>query len=421
MTSISTSAARELAEALSDQFSGVVGRQLQGTSSRLADLSRQVGEQKGLILHVERSQREQRRAPPDLAGIVAKAITALVKSQAAGIGVQSRPEVAEEIAEKIYRSEPLVQRALRDLPSVIAVVKAAVSPASTATAGWAAELVSTASAGLIPSIAPQSLYSRLAPRGLRLDFTGIGTLRLPAKNTGGGSLGGDFVAENAPIPIRQMSLSPVDLSAKKLAVISAYSAELAERSAPSIEAVVRQAIADDTGLVLDTRMLDANAATAARPAGLLFGVTPITATTGGGVAALAGDLGALAAAVPAAADLVYIMNPADRVRALAQSPGMLGVPILESSVVTAKTVIALDAADLVTAEGDEPRFMLSENAAVHMSDVPTALAIAGSPNTISAPARSFFQEDLIGIRLILHCTWGMRRAGRVATVASVTW
>jgi hypothetical protein len=410
MTSISTSAARELAEALSDQFSGVVGRQLQGTSSRLADLSRQVGEQKGLILHVERSQREQRRAPPDLAGIVAKAITCLVKGKSA--------HMAEEIAEQLYAKESLVSRAVRDLPSVL---KAAVSPASTATAGWAAELVSTAAAGLIPSIAPQSLYSRLAPRGLRLDFTGVGTLRLPAKNTGGGSLGGDFVAENAPIPIRQMSLSPVDLSAKKLAVISAYSAELAERSAPSIEAVVRQAIADDTGLVLDTRMLDANAATAARPAGLLFGVTPLTATTGGGTAALAGDLGALAAAIPAAADLVYIMNPADRVRALAQSPGMLGVPILESSVVTAKTVIALDAADLVTAEGDEPRFMLSENAAVHMSDVPTALAIAGSPNTISAPARSFFQEDLIGIRLILHVTWGMRRSGRVATVASVTW
>ena len=180
-------------------------------------------------------------------------------------------------------------------------------------------------------------------------------------------------------------------------------------------------MADDTGTLLDTRMIDTGAATAVRPAGLLNGVTPITPTAGGGVTALAGDLGALAAAIVAPIDLVYLMNPADRIRALVLAPGLLGVTILESAAITPKMVIALDASDLVTAEGDRPSFLLSENAVLHVDDAPLAIGTPGSPATVAAPTVSLWQEDLVAIRLILFCTWGMRRSGRVAAVSAVTW
>ena len=79
-------------------------------------------------------------------------------------------------------------------------------------------------------------------------------------------------------------------------------------------------------------------------------MTGLTPTTGGGVAALAGDLGNLAAAIPSAGDLVFIMNEADRTRALAISPGLIAVNIIVAPGLTAKIVIALDAADFVSGE-----------------------------------------------------------------------
>ncbi len=171
--------------------------------------------------------------------------------------------------------------------------------------------------------------------------------------------------------------------------------------------------------VLDTRLLDSTASSASRPAGLLNGVTPITAVSGGGIAALAADLGALAAAIPNPADLVYLMNPGDRIRALTLAPGLLGVTIIEAPGLTAKTVIAIDAADFVSGETTEPRFDVSNTATINADTAP--VAIGTPPNVVAAPTYSAFQQDLIVIRALWFLTWAMRRAGRVAYTASVTW
>lgn len=61
--------------------------------------------------------------------------------------------------------------------------------------------------------------------------------------------------------------------------------------------MLRTAIQEDTGVAIDTVLLDANAATQIRPAGLRNGVTGVTATAGGGFAALVADLKALVAAL----------------------------------------------------------------------------------------------------------------------------
>ena len=177
---------------------------------------------------------------------------------------------------------------------------------------------------------PASVYSQLSARGLRIPFeNGTGIVKLPAR-LASPLIAGDFVLEGAPIPTRRLGLAATSFGPpKKLAVLTHFSAELQEQSVPAIEAVLRQAIADDTGNTLDAKMLDAVAGSTTRPAGLRDGVTVTTATAGGGMAALAGDLGALAAAIPSPVDLVYIMTPADRVRALAVAPGLAGVTIIE--------------------------------------------------------------------------------------------
>jgi hypothetical protein len=380
-------------------------------ADRLRGVERAVEQSKNILIGLERSER--RRKNLNLGTAIIRSLVCRLKARTA-FG-----ETPEAIAEQVYGSQPDVRRALSDLPQLIQ--RGAVNPAATSVVGWAAELVGAENSGVLPAIAPASAYAQLAARGLRLQFAGVGTIKVPARLSAP-LIGGDFVAESSPIPVRRLGLSPTPVGPpKKLAVISHFSAELRDRSIPTIESVLRQAIADDTSQTLDTRMLDDAAATSARPAGLLFGVVAIPATAGGGLSALAGDLGALAAAIPSASDLVYVMNAADRVRAITLAPGLSGVAIIAAPPLAAGTVIALDAGDFATGEGDAPRFDLSDQATLHADDDPDPISAVGAPNVVAAPSTSLWQQDLISIRLIQRVTWAMRRSGRISFVGSVTW
>jgi Phage capsid family len=276
---------------------------------------------------------------------------------------------------------------------------------------------------LLGALAPDSTYAALAARGLRVAFNGVSGVRLPAKLPSP-LVGGDFIGEGAPIPTRRLGLTGITIVPHKMALISHFSDELRRSSVPSIEAVLRQGISYDTAILLDQKLLDNVAASSTRPAGLLNGVTPTAATTGGGLAAIAGDLSALATAIAAPIiDLVYLMNPIDRVRALALAPGLNQLNnIIAAPALAAKTVIALDASDFISGEGDQPRFDISEQAAIHEEDTtPLPLASPGSPNTVAAPMRSLFQTDAISLRFIQRVTFMLGRPGRIAVISSVTW
>ena len=168
---------------------------------------------------------------------------------------------AETVAEKIYgrrHDYSHLTAALNDLPDLIQ--RAAVNPAQTTVSGWGSELVSPGNIGVVPAMAPSAVYSKLAPRGLRLNFDGSGPISVPGRLSTP-TVAGDFVLEASPIPVRRVGLSSVVVGPpKKLGVISYFSDELKEHSVPSIEAALRAAIEEDTALTLDTRMLDAVAA-----------------------------------------------------------------------------------------------------------------------------------------------------------------
>jgi hypothetical protein len=99
-----------------------------------------------------------------------------------------------------------------------------------------------------------------------------------------------------------------------------------------------------------------------------------------------------------------------------------GYPVVQSSTVTAATVLLIDAADFFTATGDAPQFTASDQATLHMEDTtPLAIGTAGAPATVAAPVRSLFQTDSLAIRMTLDMNWSMRRTGTVAYTAVVTW
>lgn len=305
---------------------------------------------------------------------------------------------------------------------------------ATTVSGWASELVQTVNQGFLDALMPYSIYPALRAKGIGLNFDGIGTVVIPGRTAGGA--GGGFVAEGLPIRVGRITTNSVSMSPKKLGVIVAFSRELAKRSTPAIEALVRQAILEDTAVILDAALTDATASSAARPAGLLNGVSAVASGYGGGdYQAVLADFKALLApffAANAADNIVVLMNPAQGL-ALSMMPGPDGVigsfmgairervTFLESTSVTAGRLIALRASDFATALGDAPEFDVSEQATIHMEDTTPLEIVSGTGPTTADPVRSLWQTATIGVRMIQDISWKMRRSGMVQWIDTTTW
>ena len=321
------------------------------------------------------------------------------------------------------------------------VLRAAVNPANTTVATWAAELIQTDTMPFLDRLIAESIYLQLAGMGARYTFGNAGVLKIPVRaNTP--NLAGNWTAEGGAKPVKRASFTTVSLSPTKLSVISTFTEEMATYSAQSIEQIIRQAMSDDTSMALDSYLIDAVAFSAGvRPAGLLAGVTPITASAATpATAAMVADLKALVGAIIAAGGgraIAIIMNPAQALSlGFAQTTtgdflfedrqeagSKFGVRFIVSASCPVGRVIAVDAADFASAQGDAPRFAVSTDATLHEEDT-TPLALASGPQgtaVVATPMRSLFQTDAVAVRMSLYVSWVMRRAGMVQTIASVSW
>lgn len=329
--------------------------------------------------------------------------------------------------------------AIDALPGV--VQRAASAPADMATSGWASQLVYTQNAEFMTLLMPASVYPGLAARGIRLSFGRAGVISIPTR-LATPTIAGAFVVQGAAIPVKQGAFSAVTLSPKKLGVISTFTRELALHSTPSIEDLIRNAMQEDTSVVIDGVLLGAVAATTAAPGGIRAGVAKITATAGGGFAALVGDLKALVGALITASNgnvraPTWIMNPiqALSISVTANAGGdfpfaaemnqnrFQGYPVILSTTCPAGTVILIDAADFVSVEGDAPMFSASDQATLHMEDttpLPIATGAQGS-GVLATPTRSLYQTDSIAIRMTMDLNWALRRTGVIAWTDTITW
>jgi HK97 family phage major capsid protein len=318
--------------------------------------------------------------------------------------------------------------------------RAATTPANTTTPAWAGALVQQQWADLLSALTIASVYGPLAGYGARYTLGRFGLINIPIELTTP-TIAGSFVAEGAPIPVRQGAFSTTQIGLKKMAVITSYTRELFEHSTPNIDTQLRDMIGRHTSVAIDTVLLDTNAATTIRPAGLRNGVAGLTPTAGGGFNALVADMKALLGVLVAANSVrspVWLMNPQQALSiSLTQSAAGVGVfpfreeimqgrlngyPVIQSTTVPATTVILLDAADFASLTGDDPRFELSDVATLHMEDTsPVNIGTPGTPNVVAAPVQSMFQTDSIALRMILPMNWIMRRTGLVAWVTGVTW
>jgi HK97 family phage major capsid protein len=321
------------------------------------------------------------------------------------------------------------------------ITKAAVNPATTTTTGYAAELVQVGFGAFMDRLLAGSIYQPLSGAGARYDLGRNGTLKIPYRATTP-LASGAWVGEGAPKPVKRIGLSTVTLTPHKISCITTYTEEMAMSSVPAIEGILRKAMADDTQASLDGYLIDAVAESATRPAGLLNGVSPITAsvlTTS--LEKIVADISALIAPMEAAGgggNVVLMMNPAQARKlgivqtttgdfafgSASEAASKLGVSrIISSTTIAAGRVIAVDADWFATATGDAPRFSVSDQATIHEEDTtPLALGTGTQGSGVLAvPQRSLWQTDSIGIRLSLFVTWAMVRTGMCQTIAAVTW
>jgi hypothetical protein len=383
-------------------------------------LERKLDEVKSVAVGVSRGLRDLQRSTPhgkekpgrrpgDL--LVAAACCELLRKTAVTPTGPRYVEDTADVAQRLYASD-------RDVADF--VQRAAVDPARTDTAGWAAELLVISVADFLTATEAPGAFAQLLGRCLTVAVGG--TVKVPSRSHPL-QLCGAWLGEGGAKPVYALSLTSINLAPSKLVALSVWSEDVGSMSTPSIEAVVRDALQHDLGALLDTTLLDTNAATSLRPAGLFNGATAVTASTATPLTdAMLADLGALAAAVSTGAPdarPLFIMNGKQGLRLGIQAPGF-GDAIV-SNYMPAGSVGAIDA-NAVVMMLSGIQFLSSISATVHMSD--PALPIATGPQgtaVIAAPTTSLFQQDMIGLRSVLRASWAKRRSGATALATGVTW
>jgi hypothetical protein len=372
-------------------------------------------------VHAIVSNIDRRSRQPSHAGSSPRAI--LVRVACCHALAARHKSVAARIAAEVFGNDRAV---LDGLAVPGAITKAAIAPAQTTVAGWASELAGGIAVGPFATLAPSSIYAQLSARAaaLRINLAGVGGAKVPSRSPPG-TAPNPFVGEGQPIPAWRGFLNGVVLTARKASLLSAFAEEML-KATTNVEAVVQAVLEADVSAGVDGVLLSNVAADTVRPPGLLAGVTPTTATAGGGLAAFSGDVRALAAAIVvsgALRDPVLLMSSTSALLlATLSQGGAADMPIIAAPTVPAKMLIMIDAANFASAEGDNTDISASTEAVFHEeSAAPLPISTPGAPATVAAPVRSTWQTNCVSLRLIQDLGWTLTRSGRVAFIDPVTW
>ncbi|SEM53901.1 prohead peptidase. Unknown type peptidase. MEROPS family U35 [Sphingomonas gellani] len=407
---------------------------LRRAEAALAGTTEQGGNQTVVTPPAPAQQRAaEPRRPFAVAARKVEPVDHIFRSMVVGLLAHARHQSHTDALKMAY-GEDVSTKAVMDV-----LLRSATVPADTVTPAWAGALVETAVGDFFDLLLPTSIYPRLAEIGGRFGFGRAGKVSLPSRSATP-TVAGSFVGEGAPIPVRQAGFVSTTITPKKMAVITTMTREITEHSTPQIEQILREAIQEDTSIALDVVLLDANAATTVRPAGIRNGASTAAGTAGGGMAALVADAKGMLTDLTTATNgnlrrPVWLMNPTQAISAglIQDASGafpfkveiaagnFMGYPALISSTVPAGVLVLVDAADFMSAVGDVPRFDVSDQTVLHMEDTaPAQIGAAGALPT-GGSVRSMFQTDSLALRMIMDVSWAMRRAGTVVVRTAVTW
>jgi hypothetical protein len=271
------------------------------------------------------------------------------------------------------------------------------------------------------SIAPSSAALQLFQFGLALNLTGVTTIRIP--HVTGLPVQPVFVGEGSPVPNLSWSFASTVLGpAHKILMLSAVTGELQDATPETASAVIGRVLADVANRGIDACAFGTAAADTTKPAGLLHGVTPLTAATAG-PDAMAEDLGALTGAIGAAGidttGAVFVCGPREATIAKAKLGPKFDYPILTTLGLPAKSVACFAPAGVASGYQDAPQIETSIDAAIHFEDT-TPTDISTAPGAVAYPVKSAFQTNLIVVRVRANLAW-VAAAGAVQVISAVNW
>jgi hypothetical protein len=275
--------------------------------------------------------------------------------------------------------------------------------------------------GLFQDLAPGSAALQLFGRGLRLDLNGVNTIRIP--HIAAWEPQPIFVAEGAPGPNVQWGLGRTTLGpTRKVLVMAATTGELENATPETASAVISRILADATNKSIDTIAFGTAAGDDAQPAGLLHGVTPITASAAASDA-IAEDLGALTGAIGAAGidttEAVFVCSPREATILKTKVGPKFDYPVLSTLGLPPKTVACFAPAAVASGYQDAPQIESSKTATVHLEDG-SPVDIVGPDGAMALPTKTAFQTDLISIRVRARAAWAIA-PGAAAVVDNVNW
>lgn len=232
--------------------------------------------------------------------------------------------------------------------------------------------------------------------------------KIPSQLTGGTAA---WVGEGAPKPLTNPTYGEVEIKEHKLAAITVYTQELMRRSDPAIDVLVRDDLIEASKTLIDSTFLDAVAASAVRPAGVLNAVVA-TANTGTTAAAYEADLMALINSFVTAnlsldgAYLIMSETRAAQISLLRDALGntyfqgmslrgertLMGIPVITSQTVGNKIIL------VKTSE-----ILLAQDGGVDVSYSDQATLVDGGTT------HHLWQENKFAVRVEKFITWAKRR------------
>jgi hypothetical protein len=338
------------------------------------------------------------------------------------------------VAELMHSIRPLHQPSAESFvarhwprdPLARAITRAASAPPM-GTGSTANALQPSSVAAFVAGLILQSSAAQLMARGIRLDLTGNQSVEIP--HLGATAPLPIFVSEGGPIPVAQAALAAGTLGpVRKLALITAFTNEIAEHSIPDVETVVTTVLQEAATKSLDQAVFSTSASDAVRMGGILAGVTPIAATAGGGLQAAEGDIKNLINAITqnGGGRRIMLFTQPGRAASLAMlAPGFSGldnIEVVPAVTLAADSIVAVDPVAFASGFGPDPLIETATSSLLHFEDTsPQQIGTVGTPNVVAAPTRSMFQTDSFGLRLILRCAWVMRAPGLVQVINTVSW
>jgi len=404
----------------------------------------------------------RRQEPRDVGDVLFKHATIMLLAH-----VQKKHP--EQVLEELYRDQPYVKATWDYVKALHSgqIQKAAVAPALSTVAGWAAELVQNDVRGFIENLQYVSIAAALASQSVSVSFDGFQSITIPRRNrVANTATEPAWVGEGGVIPLTRFTLSSATLNRYKLAAITTMTREIADRSSPSIQAIVQDALREAYAVVLDAALLSSAAAvTNVRPAGLQVGAGTGAGTAGGGEDAVRADVLAMMSGLASnglGVRPVLIINNLDALSVSMMTSALsepifatelsngrlLGIPVIVSANMPQHLAMMVDSAYFASAF-DPPQFEVSDVATVVEADAgagaPTQAGTAGGhPGAIGTAgqvpldsgipvsggagaastgytARSMWQTYSLGIRMIAPTSWTILQTGTVQTRTTTTW